>query len=155
MAKRKTLVRDNPPTLQEVVIYIVENDLAVDPEDWYGWYSDNEWRDKYGVDVLSWKGKLRTSHRFNCLGGYFGPCSHLGYGPGQCRRVGVRVIGKDREGHKIWRCVLSRNTGLAKTTPPPPKAREEKPKEPTVFETTTKAQRKEIWQAARARARTE
>ena len=54
-----------PPTREEVREYVRENDIQVDADDFFDYFSDTNWIDSKGNKVNSWKGKLRTWAKFN------------------------------------------------------------------------------------------
>lgn len=47
-----------PPTLEEVREYCRERKSSVDPNRFYSYYSEGDWRDANGNPVLNWKQKL-------------------------------------------------------------------------------------------------
>jgi hypothetical protein len=49
-----------PPTLEEVQAYIAENNLNVNPQNFFDYYADGNWHDGNGKPVKSWKQKCRT-----------------------------------------------------------------------------------------------
>lgn len=52
-----------PPTLEEVREYVSENDLNVDAEYFYKFFTEGNWVDSKGNKVRSWKQKLLTWSR--------------------------------------------------------------------------------------------
>lgn len=55
-----TKERFTPPTLIEVKNYISENNLNVDGETFYSYFTEGNWKDSRGNKVKNWKQKLRT-----------------------------------------------------------------------------------------------
>lgn len=53
--KKKEFV---PPTLQEVIDYKTAKGLDFDAEDFYSYYTNMDWKDKFGSPVLNWKSKI-------------------------------------------------------------------------------------------------
>lgn len=53
-----------PPTLEEVADYVRENDLHVNPQDFFDYFSEGNWMDSRGNKVKSWKQKIRTWENF-------------------------------------------------------------------------------------------
>lgn len=47
-----------PPTLQEVIDYKTAKNLDFDAEDFYSYYTNMDWKDKFGSPVLNWKSKI-------------------------------------------------------------------------------------------------
>ena len=60
--KRK---RFTPPTLEEVTAYCKERHNNVDPQKFFDYYSEGEWKDAKGNPVRSWKQKVLTWEREN------------------------------------------------------------------------------------------
>lgn len=60
--KRK---RFTPPTLEEVAAYCKERHNNVDPQKFFDYYSEGEWKDAKGNPVRSWKQKVLTWEREN------------------------------------------------------------------------------------------
>jgi hypothetical protein len=52
--------RFKAPTLDEVKDYISENNLNVDGETFYSYFTEGNWKDSRGNKVKNWKQKLRT-----------------------------------------------------------------------------------------------
>ena len=52
-----------PKTFEEVVKYIKEKRLCVEPEFFFDYFEAADWHDSQGKPVLSWKQKLLTWHR--------------------------------------------------------------------------------------------
>lgn len=51
------------PTIEEVREYVRENNLIVDPDYFYKYYSTAEWKDAKGKDIKNWKLKLLNWNR--------------------------------------------------------------------------------------------
>jgi hypothetical protein len=66
--KRREPVRNNPPSLDEVRLYVQEQGLSVDPEHFLRYFAASGWVDSKGNDVLSWKQKLITWSQYNSGG---------------------------------------------------------------------------------------
>lgn len=47
-----------PPTLQEVIDYKTAKGLDFDAEGFYSYYTNMDWKDKFGSPVLNWKSKI-------------------------------------------------------------------------------------------------
>jgi len=54
-----------PKSIEEVKAYIKEKRWNVDPQAFWDKYEAQEWYDKYGDPVLSWKGRVVTWHYKN------------------------------------------------------------------------------------------
>ena len=89
-----------PPTLQEVISYTYEKQLAVDPEWFFNFFDCADWIDTRGHEVKSWKQKLWTHHRMQLERGGMPKCCRSG-----CKHPGVYIIGKDRDGHPYRYCI--------------------------------------------------
>ena len=89
-----------PPTLQQVIEYCQEKQLAVDPEWFYNYFEAGDWIDSKGSPVKSWKQKLWTHHRMQLERGGMPKCGY-----GYCKKPGVYIIGKDRDGHPYRYCI--------------------------------------------------
>jgi len=48
------------PTQEEVISYVIEKQLVINPYDFYSYYSKLDWCDNHGNKVKSWKGKAVT-----------------------------------------------------------------------------------------------
>lgn len=57
--------RFTPPTLEEVTAYCKERHNNVDPQKFFDYYSEGEWKDGKGNPVRSWKQKVLTWERDN------------------------------------------------------------------------------------------
>ena len=49
-----------PPTQEEVINYVIEKQLVINPYDFFSYYSKLDWQDNQGNKVKSWKGKAVT-----------------------------------------------------------------------------------------------
>ena len=67
--KARTPKKFIPPTLEEVKAYCQENNLSVNPSDFYNYFNDTGWIDSKGQKVVSWKGKIRTWEKYQTKGG--------------------------------------------------------------------------------------
>lgn len=88
------------PTLSQVTDYVQEKGLAVDPEWFWNFFEAGDWIDTRGNPVKSWKQKLWTHHRMQLERGGMPECSRSG-----CKKPGVYIIGKDRDGHPYKYCI--------------------------------------------------
>ena len=89
-----------PPKLEDVEAYVKEKNLAVDPEWFWNFFDAGNWIDTRGNPVKSWKQKLWTHHRMTLERGGMPKCGYSG-----CKKPGVYIIGKDRDGHPNRYCV--------------------------------------------------
>ena len=89
-----------PPKPEDVVAYVREKNLAVDPEWFWNFFESNDWIDSRDNPVKSWKQKLWTHHRMTLERGGMPKCGYSG-----CKKPGVYIIGKDRDGHPNRYCV--------------------------------------------------
>lgn len=62
--EEKKRQRFTPPTLEEVKAYIAEKHLAVDPEQFFNYFTEGEWHDSSGKSVRNWKQKLITWEKY-------------------------------------------------------------------------------------------
>jgi transposase len=49
-----------PPTQEEVINYVIEKQLVINPYNFFSYYSKLDWKDNQGKQVKSWKGKAVT-----------------------------------------------------------------------------------------------
>lgn len=89
-----------PPTLKQVEEYCQEKELAVDPEWFWNFFEAGDWIDTLGHPVKSWKQKLWTHHRMQLERGGMPKCGYS-----YCKKPGVYIIGKDRDGHPNRYCI--------------------------------------------------
>lgn len=61
--KSKNRKRFIPPTLDEVIAYCKQRGNKVDPQRFYDYYTEGEWKDGKGNPVRNWKQKLLTWER--------------------------------------------------------------------------------------------
>ena len=60
--------RFTPPTVEEVKAYCKEKKLAVDPKQFFDYFTEGEWKDAKGNNVKNWKQKLLTWDKFDRKG---------------------------------------------------------------------------------------
>ena len=89
-----------PPKPEDVVAYVREKNLAVDPEWFWNFFDAADWIDTRGTPTKSWKQKLWTHHRMTLERGGMPKCCQSG-----CKKPGVYIIGKDRDGHPYKWCI--------------------------------------------------
>jgi len=89
-----------PPTIEELEQYVKDKNLTVDPEFFLTYFTEGEWIDTNGKPVRNWKLKILTWNRMNLERGAPHKCSY-----GSCKRPGVYIAGKDRDGHPYYRCI--------------------------------------------------
>lgn len=58
--KKKDIGAFTPPSLQEVKDYVNERQLVIEPEFFFNYFTDNNWVDRNGNEVKSWKQKMLT-----------------------------------------------------------------------------------------------
>ena len=89
-----------PPTIEELERYVKEMYLTVDPEFFLTFFTEGDWIDTNGKPVRNWKLKILTWNRMNLERGAPHKCSY-----GSCKKPGVYIAGKDRDGHPYHRCI--------------------------------------------------
>jgi len=95
--------RFKPPTLEEIEQYVAEKKLCIDPKFFLEFFEEGNWHDSRGNPVKNWKQKILTWHRQQIDRGGAHRCSHGSYG--SCKNPGVYPVGKDRDGHPLYRCI--------------------------------------------------
>lgn len=98
-----------PPTIQQIEDYVREEEFHFSPVDFFKHYEDADppwtYYDRQGKQkpVRNWKQKARNVWEKIALADKPHRCSHGAYG--SCKKPGVYLIGKDRDGHPLYRCV--------------------------------------------------
>ena len=63
--KRESKERKSPrPSLDEIKVYVKENNLKVNPEQFFNYFEAGEWKDAKGQVVRNWKQKILTWNKF-------------------------------------------------------------------------------------------
>ena len=65
LSKEKQIL---PKSVQEVIEYVKENNLKVDPEYFYKYFNDSDWIDSKGKKVYRWKQKILTWNKLSFNG---------------------------------------------------------------------------------------
>lgn len=102
----------NPPTLKQAEAYAKLRNLAVNVADFIMHYEDADppWTKKpkkgkeVGETVLNWKQTMQTWHRRELKWGGMPKCDYGGW-DGTCKKPGVYIVGKDRDGHPYRYCI--------------------------------------------------
>lgn len=60
MLERKTQVRDTKPSLEEIIVYVKDTHLEVNPKKFFDYYEAGNWKDRKDGKPINWKQKIMT-----------------------------------------------------------------------------------------------
>ena len=63
VSKGKSIVKDNPPTIEEIEAYVQEKCQSVSAQSFLDYYTELDWNDKEGKPVVNWKLKMQQWHK--------------------------------------------------------------------------------------------
>jgi hypothetical protein len=86
-----------PPTQQEVIDYVEEKRLCIDPIFFWNWFNENEWHDANDKPVKRWKGKALQWHYHEAVKLQAIKCV-------TCGKQGYYFGGKDDTGQTYYYC---------------------------------------------------